>query len=186
MNKSLEQLRAEIRAEALRDYQRGDRLKDIALRYGVSTTAISLWALWSGLPRRKRGKWAKDWPDARDIEIVQAVRSIVNGKPTYKQIGAMFGNMSRAGIHRVYAKWKDWKLRCRFKKGEVIRYEGRYFKMIEPGIFGGVVQNMETGEKTYLVWSQPETRIARSVVKVSKNLPLQTYPKRLPTAKSIG
>jgi hypothetical protein len=175
MRAQARELRRSVRSEALRDYRRGDRLQDIALRYGTSTTAISLWAMRAGLPRRKRGCRPKDWPDREDIQIVQAVRNAIDGRPTLEEIGAKFGNKSRAGIHRIYTKWKDWKPRCPFKKGEVLRYQGRHWEVIKPGLFGGTVQNVETREKGYLAWNQKLGRVVQPVVRINEKLPSQVF-----------
>lgn len=146
--------RARIKAKALADYQRGDTLREIAVRYNTSTTAVSLWAKEAKLPRRERGCRTKEWPDEEDIAIVKAVKAVVDGKPTLEEIGSRFGNKSRAGIHRIYTCWKDWRPRMPYKKGDRVRLKGRDYVVLKPGVFRGEVRDVKTAERRTLQWKQ--------------------------------
>lgn len=99
--------REAVKAKALDEYRRGDVLALIAARHGVSVATISLWALSAGLERRKQGCRKKTRPSDRDILIVNAVRAVVDGKPTLAEIGKRW-NTSRGNVHRIYHKWKNW------------------------------------------------------------------------------
>lgn len=140
------QAREQTKRKALRDYKRGDKLREIAVRYGTSTTAVSLWAKEAKLPRRERGCRPKIWPDEEDINITNAVRAVVNGKPTLEEIGKQFGNRSRAGIHRIYTRWKNWKPRAPYRTGDIIRLRNRDYEVITARVFDGDVRDLETGE----------------------------------------
>ena len=144
--------RERVKARALQDYLRGDRLKDIAIRYGTSTTAISLWAKAAHLPRRVQGCRYKGWPDKEDYAIVMAVKAVRNGSPTLEEIGRRFGNKSRAGIHRIWAKWKNWVPRMPYKKGDRIRIRDRDYIVIEPGVFEGEIEDVKTQERSKRAW----------------------------------
>ena len=148
--------RAKVKAKALRDYRRKDPLKVIAIRYGISTSTVSLWAAQAKLKRRPQGCRHKTEPNARDILIVEAVRAIVNGKPTLEQIGKLFvtrnGAMSRANVHRIYHTWKDWVPTVPFSVGDKVRLKGTDYEVIEPHPFDGLVKNLKTGETLTIGW----------------------------------
>lgn len=146
---------AEIKRErALKDYRRGDPIRDIAIRYGKSTTAVSLWAKKAGLERRQQGCRVKKYPSATDIDIVNAVKASKanGGRPTLEEIGANWGYMSRAGVHRIYQKWKNWKPTIPFKAGDRIRLEGRDYLVLEPSVFTGKVRSLTTGKERVIGW----------------------------------
>jgi hypothetical protein len=102
------QERKQVKREALREYRRGDLLKTTAERHKISTATISLWAAKDGQARRQQGCRVKTSPSERDIEIVKAVKAVVDGKPTLAEIGKPWGT-SRANVHRIFHTWKDWK-----------------------------------------------------------------------------
>ena len=143
-----------IRVKALRDYRRGHPLRDIAVRYERSTTAISLWAKKAGLKRRRQGCTIKKWPDETDIQIVNAVKDAkANGNvPTLEEIGFGYGHLSRAGVHRIYQKWKNWKPRVPFKAGDEIRLNGEDYLVLEPDVFNGKVRNIRTEVEDTRSW----------------------------------
>lgn len=140
-----------IKQKALRDYDRNDPLREIAIRYGVTEGTISIWAKEAGRTRRHRGCRKKEWPDESHISITEAVRAIRDGKPTLDEIGAHW-QMTRAGVHRIYHKWKNWKPRVPFKKGDKIRILNRDYEVLCPGVFGGDVRDLKTGVETKITW----------------------------------
>jgi len=148
---STKEKRAKLKAKALRDYRQGDPLKVIAIRYGCSKASISLWAQSAGLKRRKQGCRLKDWPDDTDLDIVEAVRAVRDGKPTLAEIGARW-HMSRANVHRIYHRWKDWKPTIQFKPGDQVRFMRRDYEVIAPGPFEGKVRDLKTGEERVIRW----------------------------------
>ncbi len=152
-----------IRTKALRDYRRGDRLRDIAVRYGKSPTAISLWAKKAGLERRQQGCTIKKWPDASDIDIVNAVKAAKqnDNQPTLEEIGERFGHLSRAGVHRIFMKWKNWKPRIPFKPGDQIRLDGHDYLVLVPGVFTGKVRDMKTQEEQDISWTHEQKMFRR-------------------------
>lgn len=148
-----------MKAQALEEYRRGERLKVIAIRYRVSAATVSLWAAGAGLARRRRGCRIKVRPDARDLEIVNAVRAVVDGKPTLAEIGKRWGwhfYMSRANVHRIYHKWKDWKPTMPFQAGDIIRFKHRVYRVVEPGVFDGKVRVLRTGQESTIPWKTGE------------------------------
>jgi hypothetical protein len=140
-----------LKANALRDYKRGDSLKGISIRCGYSQASISLWAKAEGLERRKQGCRFKDWPDDKDIEIVSAVKAIRDGKPTYAEIGKRW-HTSRANVNRIYHTWKDWVPTVRFRQGEIIRLNRCDYEVIEPGPFEGKVRALKTNQESTIRW----------------------------------
>ncbi len=149
---------ARKKVKALADYKRGDPLWEIAIRYDTSTTAVSLWAKQAKLPRRDQGCRRKDWPEEEDIDIVNAVKAVKEGKPTLEEIGQMFGGKSKANIHRIYTKWKNWKPTIPYKKGDRLRFGTKDVIVIKPDVFHGEVQDTKTGERTTICWKQKVNR----------------------------
>jgi len=151
--------RAKVKIKALRDYRRKEPLKVIAIRYRVSAATISLWAAQAKLKRRQQGCRKKTEPDQRDIDIVQAVRAIQDGKPTLAEIGQRWPtrsseHMSRANVHRIYQRWKDWVPEVLFQSGDKVRYLGRDFEVLRPRAFDGDVKDLKTGVVSTIPWKQ--------------------------------
>lgn len=146
-----------IKLKATEDYRRGDRLGDIALRYGISIGTVSLWAKQCGLARRTRGCRVKRLPSQLDMGIVAAVRAVKDGVPTLKEIGVQFGGFSRANVHRIYHKWKDWKPRVPFKVGDVVRVldsnlHPQDYEVLVPDVFQGQCKHVKTGALKEVKW----------------------------------
>jgi len=151
--------RAKVKAKALRDYRRKEPLKVIAIRYAVSSATISLWAAQAKLKRRQQGCRKKTEPDERDIDIVQAVRAIRGGRPTLAEIGHPWPtrsshHMSRANVHRIFQRWKNWVPEIPFVKGDKVRYIRRDYEVLEARAFDGDVRNLKTGVISTIPWKQ--------------------------------
>lgn len=144
-------VKARTKAKALRDYRNGDSLEEIGIRYGFAPATISCWAARAGIERRPQGCRKKDWPDEIDIAVVNAVRQVVDGKPTLAQIGDRW-RMSRANVHRIYHRWKNWKPHSPFKAGDTIRFMKRDYEVLEPEPFRGKVRDLKTGEELVIQW----------------------------------
>ena len=140
-----------VQQKSVADYERGDQLKHIAVRYNVSVGTVSLWAKKAGLTRRKRGCRHKMTPSEADMRIVAAVKAVVEGKPTLDELGDRFG-YTRAGIHRIYCKWKNWKPTIPFKPGDLIRFAGTDFEVVKANVFDGTVRSVKTGKTTRINW----------------------------------
>jgi hypothetical protein len=141
----------EVKAKALAEYVGGDRLNEIAIRYGISTTAISLWAKKAGLERRRQGCRVKVWPEPREMEIVAAVKAVSNGKPTLEQIGKPW-KLSRAAVHRIYRKWRDWEPPVKFQRGDRIRFGRRDYEVVQPGRLQGKVRDLKANIEITIDW----------------------------------
>jgi hypothetical protein len=147
----IKQERAKLRVKALRDYRRGEPLRMIAIRYGVSVGTVSLWAMAAGIARRPQGCRTKDFPDEADINIVNAVRAVRDGRPTLAEIGLRW-QMSRANVHRIYHRWKNWEPVVPFKVGDTVRFMGLDYEVVDPGVFEGKVRSLKTGEESKISW----------------------------------
>jgi hypothetical protein len=143
-----------VKLKAINDFRRGDPLRDIAARYDISEGSVSLWAKAAGLPPRRQGCRRKTRPSRIDWEIVLAVRKVRNGKPKLEEIGQRFGGMTRAGVHRIYQKWKNWDPTPPFDKGDVVRFRSSDYRVVKPGLFAGTVISLKTGKQTELEWVQ--------------------------------
>lgn len=144
---------------ALRDLENGGRLTDIAIRYGVSVSLVSVWREDAGMVQRKRGCPVKTTPSPIDLEIVKAVKAghaAPDGQPTVETVRRQFGFTSRSAVHRIYQKWKDWEPGPPpFAKGDTVRWMGRDYLVLEPDTFTGKVQDIKTGTHTIISWRLP-------------------------------
>lgn len=154
-DQKVKQDKARVKAKAIRDYKRGETLRAIAVRYGVSTGTVSLWAQGAGLERRQQGCRAKIFPNEADIQIVNAVKAVQNGKPTLAEIGHHW-QMSRANVHRIYHRWKDWQPVVPFAVGDKIRFMGRDYEVKIPDVFRGIVRDLRTGVEQTLDWKKDD------------------------------
>lgn len=152
---------AEIKQKAVRDYRRGERLEDIAVRYGISFGTVSIWARQAGIKKRRQGCTIKKRPSPRELEIVAAVRGMKDGKPTIKEIGQRYAIETRAGIWRIFYKWKDWRPHIPFKKGDTVRFMGGDFEVLKPDVFDGKVRNLKTGQETIISWRVGKERAVK-------------------------
>jgi len=147
-----------VKAKVLAEYRQGYPLKEIAIRYGVPKATVSLWAAQAGIKRRSQGCRNKLRPEERDVQILEAVRAVVNGKPTLEEIGKRFptrnGPMSRANVSRIYNTWKDWVPTKPFEPGDVVRFRGRDYEVVEPGVFEGKVRDQVTGQEVNIHWKE--------------------------------
>jgi hypothetical protein len=140
-----------LQHKAISDYKRGDHLKHIAVRYCISVGTVSLWAKKAGLARRKRGRRHEAVPSDQALQIVAAVNAVVDGSPTLDELGRKFG-YTRAGIHRIYHKWKNYVPKAPFEVGDIIRFAGVDFKVLTAGVHGGQVRALKTGKVTCINW----------------------------------
>jgi hypothetical protein len=123
----------------------------IAIRYRITEGTVSIWAKKAGLPRRRRGTRHKLTPSPKDMVIVAEVSNLDDDRLTLEEIGAKYG-YTRAGIHRIYHKWKWWKPVVPFGVGEVIRYRNRDYQVVEARVFDGVVRDLRTGQEETISW----------------------------------
>ena len=137
--------------KVVRDFKRGDLVTDIAARYGVTIGTVSVWARANGARMRQQGRRAKTVPSVRDLAIIRRYRHRLHGRPTLEDIGLAYG-LTRAGVHRIWKKWKACKLRAPFAPENMVRFMGKDYKVIDPGVFDGVVLDMKTGQRTRISW----------------------------------
>jgi len=162
---------AEIVRKAVAEYRRGDPLTEIAARHSVSIGAVSLWAKKAGVIRRIRGRRIRLLPSEIDMQIVAAVKASVNGRPTLAEIGAPWG-YGRAGIHRIYHKWKDWVPTVPFKKKDIVRIGQEDYEVLEAGVFDGLCRHVAPssvasgGMITRMRWVQGQGKSKVVAVKI--------------------
>jgi len=148
--------KAILKPKVAEEYESGEKLKTIALRYGISIATASLWGRSSAPRKLRRGQGCtfKTYPSSADIQIRDAVAAVVDGKPTLAEIGAAW-KMSRANVHRIAKKWRKWKPKPKFKDGDVIKhvkFGSMPLEVLESGPFKGTVRNLQTQEVTELEW----------------------------------
>lgn len=133
---------------AVAEYQRGDRLREIATRHGVTVGTVSLWAKKAGVSRRPQGCRRKPIPSPRDLAILRAVRA---GGQTLEQIGEKYG-LTRARVHFVYHKWKDCKIEAPFAVGDKVRFMGDDYEVVSADVHDGRVRSLRGGKETTIPW----------------------------------
>ena len=60
--------------------------------------------------------------------------------------------MTRANVHRIYHRWKDWQPTVPFEPGDTIRFKAHDYKVVDPGIFRGQVRSLKTGQESIIPW----------------------------------
>jgi transposase len=150
----------DIKTKAIREFRQGDRLEDIAVRAGVSKGTVSIWAKGAGARKRQRGCRVKTMPSAKDLAILTTCRTRAHGKPTFQEIADQWG-MTRAGVHRVYTKWKDKELTYPFKPGDKVRFQGRDYTLITAGLVEGKAVDCITGQRVNLPWQVDGDRVVK-------------------------
>lgn len=161
-------VKPEIVKQALDQFSRGDRLEDIAIRFKVTGGAVSCWAKRAKLPARVQGRTNKQRPEALDFAVVEAVRAVVDGKPTLGEIGTLYG-ITRAAVHRIWKRWKDWVPDVPFAAGDKVRLKTETekgtdytdYEVLEPKVFDGRVRNLETGEETTVSWKMITSHVVK-------------------------
>lgn len=158
----------EIIKQALEQFVAGQRLEDIAIRCKVTVGAVSCWAKRANLPPRVQGRTSKDRPDALDMEIVRSVRTVVDGAPTLTEIGDKHG-VTRAAVHRIWKRWKDWTPDVPFAAGDKVRLKDvteagvvyTDYEVVEPKEFTGRVRDVVTGTETVVSWKVGNSRVVK-------------------------
>lgn len=146
------------KVQALTDYRSGMRLREIAARHGVHTSTISVWAKEAGLARRSQGCREKMAPSVRDAQIVADLRNDAN--LPMEAVGDRYG-ISRARVHRIYHKWKDWKPAPPYKVGDKVRFMGQDYLIISAGVHEGKVRHLRTNKVTTISWHVGEERAVK-------------------------
>lgn len=130
-------------ADALKDY--GDAsfsARDIADKYGVSMSTLTVWARKAGVKLRGRGRTKQTQPDSNTRRILEAAEVMPQ-----EVVGRQFGGVTKQRISKILKRWQNWRKpdRSPFVTEDVIRWKGKHFKVLQPGpLFGKVVN--EHGE----------------------------------------
>jgi transposase len=132
-----------IKKKAVMDFRRGDRVDDIAIRYGKTIGTISTWARKAGIKQRRQGCRVKELPNVLDLKIVQLVKNRVNGNPSFSKIGEPYG-LKRQSVHRMYHRWKDWTkngVAIPFRAGDKIRFGNEDYTVVKADVLCGAVKD---------------------------------------------
>ena len=111
----------------------------------------SIRAMGGSLEEQKPQHELEDWPEERHIEIVKAVKAIKHGKPTLAEIGEQW-QLAKSSVCRIYQQYKHWNPCLPFKAGEKIRFKGRDYEVVEPGVFNGKVRDLKTNGESTIAW----------------------------------
>jgi len=147
-----------VMAQALTDYQNRDLTTEaIALKHGISTATLTVWAKKAGLELRNRGRKPQSRPTPRQLEIIK-LASVYK----YDQVGARFG-MHKQSIHRIVKRWREWAQpkRAPFDPGDLIVWRGKKFTVLEANHQDGTL--MDEHEKIYKNFSWNGGRMPKKV-----------------------
>lgn len=145
-------------AQALTDYQNRDLTTEaIALKHGISTATLTVWAKKAGMELRNRGRKPQSRPTPRQLEIIK-LASVYK----YDQVGARFG-MHKQSIHRIVKRWREWAQprRAPFDPGDLIVWRGKKFTVLEANHQDGTL--MDEHEKIYKNFSWNGGRMPKKV-----------------------
>ena len=86
--------------EALELYRKGKLFtKDIAKKFGVSQSTITVWAKAAGIPLRVRGRNRMEQPTLRQRKIMEMAAI-----HDYEKVGEQFG-ITKQAVHRIVKRW---------------------------------------------------------------------------------
>ena len=137
-------------ASALADYRRRDLTVDeIAVKHGVSSATLTVWAKKTGLPLRNRGRKKQDVPNARQMEILKLA-----GMYSYESVGARF-NMQKQSIHRIVKRWRNWAQpqKAPYEPGDIVVWRNRRFVVIDADRQSGTLQDDNGKRYVNFVWN---------------------------------
>jgi hypothetical protein len=140
-----------VMAASLADYQKSElTTEDIALKHGISSATLTVWAKKAGIPLRNRGRKKQKAPSPRQLEIIK-LASVYK----YDQVGARFG-MHKQSIHRIVKRWRDWMQprSAPFAPGDLLLWRGKKFTVLEANHTDGTLREEKNG-KVYknFVWN---------------------------------
>lgn len=123
-------------ADALKEYVNTDTPTiEIAERYKVSPSTLTVWAKKAGIKLRGRGRDKMRQPDARTREILETAETL-----TLDETGKRFG-ISKARVGKIVKRWANWKRpeQSPFIPDEVILWKNKVYTVVEGGpLFGKV------------------------------------------------
>jgi transposase len=125
-------------ADALKEYANTALpTKEIAAKYDVSASTLTVWAKKAKIALRGRGRDKMRQPDARTREILQTAETL-----TLDETGKRFG-MSKQRVQKIIKRWKDWQRpkQSPFVPDDVIQWKGKLYTVIEGGPMFGKVRD---------------------------------------------
>jgi transposase-like protein len=125
-------------SDALKDYANTEiPTSEIATKYRVSPSTLTVWAKKAKVPLRGRGRSKLKQPNARTREILELAEVMV-----LEDVGGRFG-MSKQRVAKIVKRWKDWKRprQSPFVPEDVILWKGKYYTVLEGGLHFGKVKD---------------------------------------------
>jgi transposase len=138
------------RADALIDYKQGVlTTKEIAAKYGISQSTLTVWATQANQKLRTRGRRKMDEPTAKQKEILKLAEV-----HTYEYIGRQFG-MEKQAVHRIIKRWKNWMKpkKPMFVAGDIILWRGQKYTVLWAGMRSGMVMDKHNNEVREFPWN---------------------------------
>jgi hypothetical protein len=138
-------------AEALEAYQRNEMTTgEIAEKFGVCPSTLTVWAENAGLVLRKRGRRMQTEPNARQRAMLDMAQYA-----TYEQVGIRFGCAKQA-VQRIVKRWKAWAQPKKppFAAGDLVLWKGKRYRVADASQNSGTLVN-RAGETIHQFrWSQ--------------------------------
>lgn len=164
-------------ADALKDYANTAlHTKDIAVKYGVSPSTLTVWAKKAKVPLRGRGRDKQTQPDTRQRKILEMAEVI-----TQAQVGKMFSGITKQRVSKIVKRWSGWKhpRQSPFQAEDVILWKGKFFTVLEGGVHCGRVRD-DQGRIIHTFYWHMDGCIAQ---KVDPNMAKKTNGHRRARAK---
>lgn len=125
-------------ADALKEYANTTiPTKDIAARYGVSASTLTVWATKAKIPLRGRGRDKMKQPDSRTREILETAETL-----TLEETGERFG-MTKQRVAKIVKRWEGWQrpTQSPFVADDVLVWKAKIYTVVEGGPLWGKVKD---------------------------------------------
>ena len=137
-------------SQALRDYVKGElTTKEIARKYNVSQSTLTVWASNAGIKLRVRGRRRMDEPTTQQKEILSLAEVY-----TLEYVGEQFG-MKKQGIQRIVKRWQNWMKPKHppYKPGDIILWRGQQLTVLSAGLHSGMVTDAKGKTMRSFPWN---------------------------------
>jgi len=136
-------------AAALQDYRNPAlTTSEVAEKYDISPSTLTVWARKRGVPLRTRGRWPQTAPTTQQMAIVKLAQRL-----TCEQVGARMG-MHKQSVHRILKRWRSFgKSTPPFEPGDVVLWRNKRFTVMEAGPLAGTLRDKYGKLYKNFVWN---------------------------------
>lgn len=123
-------------SQALQDYVKGElTTKEIAKKYNISQSTLTVWASNAGIKLRVRGRRKMDEPTEEQKQILRLAEVY-----TLEYVGTQFGK-TKQGVQRIVRRWRNWMKPKHppFAPGDILLWRGQKLTVLATGLQSGMV-----------------------------------------------